>query len=552
MKRVNLLVPALAVAVLSLGFAGVAEAGMTGPCDLTITIEGTTYTADNDTPSNPIFIPDRSGVIAEWKATTELVIASPSGSAAIVVGPGAVTVNEWASGSQKTEISGTYSIDKALEGLPVDIVGLYEVSGFHRGSGGSCEGTAMILFEGSPLSNPIGWLGLLGTFLALIGFLRSMTKKRKTGRRGKPVLGTLSGLLLGVFLALDLQQFGIRPFDTLMVIGLPAAGLMLGVITQAAVRGGRRGGLPTETEATGAQVEGMQLEVPEVEIPDPEIPAREAPAIGSTPSAGLLVPLSAVGIVATTRLGLRPRGAPEEKEGSNEYTSIEIAVAGEALGATGFPGITGPLSAVGLPEEREAAHQDLIDRGVASSNNALSILQPHLTTFENVLGPEAMLTVQHQAGLQVETRFFYRGDVAIEQSSSTPGLHRFVVTRAGGLSDLVVAFTGLVATPKTGEGRFVTTVGNLARADEAARNGDRETTAGALSPEASAFVDALLARTSSTSVRLVRRRGERAFAIQLTWLDAGTRGLWLMQREGDQVTVSTVGRSWLLEKLGSS
>ena len=47
--------------------------------------------------------------------------------------------------------------------------------------------------------------------------------------KGKPILGAISGLLFGVFVALDLQQFGIRPLDNLSVIGLPIIGLVLGL-----------------------------------------------------------------------------------------------------------------------------------------------------------------------------------------------------------------------------------------------------------------------------------------------------------------------------------
>lgn len=47
--------------------------------------------------------------------------------------------------------------------------------------------------------------------------------------RGRPILGAISGLFLGAFVAVDLQQFGIRPLDNLSVFGLPAVGLVLGL-----------------------------------------------------------------------------------------------------------------------------------------------------------------------------------------------------------------------------------------------------------------------------------------------------------------------------------
>ncbi len=48
--------------------------------------------------------------------------------------------------------------------------------------------------------------------------------------KGRPVLGVISGLFFGLFLALLLQQFGIRPLDNLSVIGLPILGIVLGLI----------------------------------------------------------------------------------------------------------------------------------------------------------------------------------------------------------------------------------------------------------------------------------------------------------------------------------
>lgn len=48
--------------------------------------------------------------------------------------------------------------------------------------------------------------------------------------KGKPVLGVISGLFFGLFLALLLQQFGIRPLDNLSVIGLPVLGVVLGLV----------------------------------------------------------------------------------------------------------------------------------------------------------------------------------------------------------------------------------------------------------------------------------------------------------------------------------
>lgn len=47
--------------------------------------------------------------------------------------------------------------------------------------------------------------------------------------KGHPVLGVISGLLFGLFLALALQQFGIMPLTTLSVIGFPVLGIVIGL-----------------------------------------------------------------------------------------------------------------------------------------------------------------------------------------------------------------------------------------------------------------------------------------------------------------------------------
>lgn len=51
--------------------------------------------------------------------------------------------------------------------------------------------------------------------------------------KGRPVLGVIAGLFFGLFLAITLQQMGIRPLDTVSVIGFPVAGLVLGLILAA-------------------------------------------------------------------------------------------------------------------------------------------------------------------------------------------------------------------------------------------------------------------------------------------------------------------------------
>lgn len=47
--------------------------------------------------------------------------------------------------------------------------------------------------------------------------------------KGRPVIGAIGGLLLGLFVAIDLQQFAVRPMDSFSLFGLPVIGLVIGL-----------------------------------------------------------------------------------------------------------------------------------------------------------------------------------------------------------------------------------------------------------------------------------------------------------------------------------
>jgi hypothetical protein len=47
--------------------------------------------------------------------------------------------------------------------------------------------------------------------------------------RRRPVLGAISGLFFGLFLAVDLLFLGVIPFDNILVTVLPIAGLVVGL-----------------------------------------------------------------------------------------------------------------------------------------------------------------------------------------------------------------------------------------------------------------------------------------------------------------------------------
>jgi len=48
-------------------------------------------------------------------------------------------------------------------------------------------------------------------------------------RRGRPVLGAIMGLLFGLFLGFDLALMGVVPLESVLLVVLPLAGLVLGI-----------------------------------------------------------------------------------------------------------------------------------------------------------------------------------------------------------------------------------------------------------------------------------------------------------------------------------
>jgi hypothetical protein len=153
--------------------ASPAQAALTkGPCNGSVTIEGKRYTPANDTAANPVVVPEEEGVIVEYRGNTgDAKIKDHTGGIAVEIGPGSITVASWGHPHKKgdNKARGLYSLDEAYEKLPLDLVGLYKVEGFHRGKGGECEGFAMILIEGNPFGTLPGLASVSLTAVAGIG-----------------------------------------------------------------------------------------------------------------------------------------------------------------------------------------------------------------------------------------------------------------------------------------------------------------------------------------------------------------------------------------------
>jgi hypothetical protein len=58
--------------------------------------------------------------------------------------------------------------------------------------------------------------------------------------RGHPILGVIAGILLGLFVAADLVMWKVTTLTTPVLFGLPAAGLVLGLLLAVVTPFGRR------------------------------------------------------------------------------------------------------------------------------------------------------------------------------------------------------------------------------------------------------------------------------------------------------------------------
>ena len=135
-----------------------ALADITGPCDGSATIDGTTYDASFDTASKPIVVPaDRAGMTIPYSGSITVTNTNYLGAVGVVIGPTTVNVAVWGldenpDDKRSTDPGAIYILGSDLDNL----VGLYQLTAFHDADGGSCDATAMVKLEGDPLSTPVG------------------------------------------------------------------------------------------------------------------------------------------------------------------------------------------------------------------------------------------------------------------------------------------------------------------------------------------------------------------------------------------------------------
>lgn len=207
----------LAVLVVAL-VPGVATASVDGDCTGEAIIKGVPYTPANDTPGNAIPIPDEEGVQVTYSGSVDFLNENHSGVAKVQVGPFDITLDKPWGGPNGDDDRGVvnqiYQLDDFRDELPIWIPGVWKVTASHSADGGDCSGFAMIVLEGNPLGNFVGWIVLIGLLGTAFWAISSIVRKRTAA-------AVIASLLFGVFLSLGLMMWKVRPLDTLTTVILP-------------------------------------------------------------------------------------------------------------------------------------------------------------------------------------------------------------------------------------------------------------------------------------------------------------------------------------------
>ena len=121
----------------------------------------------------------------------------------------------------------TAGLEQVNNDLPFRFAGLYYVSGFISGTGGSCTGSVWIKLTGNPVGT-IPWIAAI--VMALFGLFLLVRALMKGGRIGHLIRGLFGGLFLGIGLALLLISYALLPLGRYTPIAVAAGLLVIGIL----------------------------------------------------------------------------------------------------------------------------------------------------------------------------------------------------------------------------------------------------------------------------------------------------------------------------------
>jgi len=169
----------------------------------------------SSSPDAP-FVVDRKGEVA-WQGSAPLIAKGTYGLSVFGL---PVWGGEFTNDDGKTSADGTV---KVADILPVDLVGVFQVSGSVKGEGGSCEGSAWVKLAGDPVTSIPGLAGIALAVLGGLGVLASIPGAHF-------VRGLLTGVLLGLGAAVLAIVFGFMPVGALTPWVALAAGPIIGAV----------------------------------------------------------------------------------------------------------------------------------------------------------------------------------------------------------------------------------------------------------------------------------------------------------------------------------
>jgi hypothetical protein len=256
------------------------------------------------------------------------------------------------------------------------------------------------------------------------------------------------------------------------------------------------------------------------------------------------LPEAAEQIAARLLAGLELREDPGVR--SFGYTTSELTALAELLGAGVFPGTGEHRFATAA--ERSEARRALMARGSvrqdAEGRPAISAAERPL--LEIALRPRAAFSAERRRDGREEQRVFYAARTMSVAHVEAAGVHWLTVFPTRELQARVLGFLELRARPAAERASFSLPAEEYERAaagGPAATNG--------LSEGGRKLADTLGPASSSSRVRLLRRRDGTITGGEVAWLDAGDAGLWLVESRGPEISLVPVSAQAVLERVSS-
>ena len=172
--------------------------------------------AADSTREDP-FLVDWNGTVA-WEGTTGGIVFTNFTWGISITGIPTPLNGVVANASGQTEGSGSVVPNEVL---PLELVGLFYVTGSVSSDAGSCDGSGWVQLQGDPLGTLQFWAGLAAVAIGILLIV--------IGRGGRWLLGLIGGLLLGLGSAVLLITFSLMLLAEWTPLVAIVAGVLIGL-----------------------------------------------------------------------------------------------------------------------------------------------------------------------------------------------------------------------------------------------------------------------------------------------------------------------------------